>query len=160
MDDFLKSNHKSLQIRIHRPIGESSSCGRKVAVKEVLAWRKVVVKVVFAEEITMGSLGRTCYLVVLFLTAVAVTGTVVFLAGGANFSGGGGTCTLSMFGNRSGAFWACRVQAALQQNWFPDPIQVWLAGGGGDVESGFVSPNVALEKPRESKLSQTKFVKP
>ena len=33
-------------------------------------------------------------------------------------------------------------------------------GGRGDVESGFVSPNVALEKPRESKLSQTKFVKP
>jgi hypothetical protein len=72
----------------------------------------------------MGSYGRAFYLVLLFLTAAALTGTVVFIAGGGGDGGHAGACTLSMFGNRSGAYWACRVQAALQQNWFPDPIQV------------------------------------
>jgi hypothetical protein len=72
----------------------------------------------------MGSYGRAFYLVLLFLTAAALTGTVVFIAGGGG-SEKAGACTLSMFGNRTGAYWACRVQAALQQNWFPDPIQVY-----------------------------------
>ena len=74
----------------------------------------------------MKSFGRTFYLVVLILCAVAVTSTVVLLASG-DFRGdaaAAAACTLPMFGNRSGAYWACRVQAALQQNWFPDPIQV------------------------------------
>jgi len=89
----------------------------------------------------MKNFGRTFYLVVLILAGVAVTGTVVLLASGGDLRGGddaaAADCTLRMFGNRSGAYWACRVQAALQQNWFPDPIQAREGEGGGYARRNF-----------------------
>lgn len=69
---------------------------------------------------------QAMYLFLLFLAGALLSGAAVAAVLLSNWLADGGTagdCSLTMFGNRSGAFWACRAQAALQQNWFPDPIQ-------------------------------------
>jgi len=93
---------------------------------------------------------RSVYLLILIAAGTLLSaGTVAavllssWLAG--ERADSGASCSLPMFGNRTGAFWACRVQAALQQNWFPDPIQGLFSYQTWNGMDGFWQNGVAVE---------------
>ena len=61
-----------------------------------------------------------------------------------------GECDLTMFKNNSEAFRACQAQYALQQNWFPDPIQGLFSYQTWNGMDGFWQNGIAVESMANS----------
>merc|ERR1711892_486086 len=90
------------------------------------------------------SLSQCGYVTIIIGAAVLVSGATV-LAASWTTPDHVEPCTREMFRNKTGAFWACRAQFALQRNWFPDPIQGLFSYQTWNGMDGFWQNGVVLE---------------